>query len=188
MMQPTNPIRARATSAAPTFFRPLVNGRTKEGYIDGAIFHNNPVRIANYESKLIWPDVEELHPDILLSIGTAHNGENTDGNPGSSVLDQRRAQDRKRLTKDRPKERKPPGLNPFSEVQSWINVMFKRMDDILDAESIWRDFRKDIITNSSAMEARRYQRLNPKVKSRTPKMDEKKRDQYTGRRSEGSIG
>ncbi|KAF2650662.1 hypothetical protein K491DRAFT_697115 [Lophiostoma macrostomum CBS 122681] len=165
---------ARATSAAPTFFRPFVNSRTKEGYIDGAIFHNNPVRIANYESKLIWPDVEELHPDILLSIGTAHNGKHTDGNPGLSALDQRRVQHRKKLTKERPKERKPSGLNPLAEVQSWLYLMFKRMDDILDAESIWRDFRKDIITNSSGIESQRYQRLNPKVKSRTPKMDDKR--------------
>ena len=52
--------------------------------------------------------------------------------------------------------------------------MFKRMDDILDSESIWKEFRKDIITNSSRAEAQRYIRINPKVKSRTPKMDEKR--------------
>ena len=70
---------ARATSAAPTFFKPFVNPRTKEGFLDGAVYHNNPVRIANYESKLLWPEAEERHPDILLSIGTAHHDSDIDG-------------------------------------------------------------------------------------------------------------
>lgn len=52
--------------------------------------------------------------------------------------------------------------------------MFKRIDDILDSESIWKEFRKDIIINSSRAEALRYLRVNPRVKSRTPKMDEKR--------------
>ena len=66
---------ARATSAAPTYFKPFVNDRTHRGYLDGAIYHKNPVEVANDERRLIWPDERDLHPDILLSIGTGHFGE-----------------------------------------------------------------------------------------------------------------
>lgn len=167
---------ARATSAAPTFFRPFTNSRTKEGFIDGAVFHNNPVRIANYESKLIWPDVEECHPDILLSIGTGHNGSDTDGFVDESRFDRRRYHNRNVLTKERPKEhrqRNSSGWMPLGEVNSWINVFLKRVDNILDSESTWRSFRSDVVGNSSHIQAQRYTRMNPQVKFRTPKMDDK---------------
>lgn len=66
---------ARATSAAPGYFKPFIHERTGIGYLDGALYYNNPVRVANMECKLIWPDTMNLPPDILLSIGTGHNAE-----------------------------------------------------------------------------------------------------------------
>jgi len=65
---------AAATSAAPSYFKPFIHGSTKRTYLDGALYHNNPVRIAEQERKLIWPDVADKHPDILLSVGTSHSG------------------------------------------------------------------------------------------------------------------
>lgn len=41
---------------------------------DGALFFNNPVKVADRERKFLWPDVAHNHPDIILSIGTAKNG------------------------------------------------------------------------------------------------------------------
>lgn len=38
--------------------------------MDGALYHNNPVRIADAEWKLIWSRSPVTHPDIMLSIGT----------------------------------------------------------------------------------------------------------------------
>ncbi|KAF2736521.1 hypothetical protein EJ04DRAFT_462876 [Polyplosphaeria fusca] len=165
---------ARATSAAPTFFRPFVNLRTKEGYLDGAVFHNNPVRIANYESKLIWPEVEEYPPDILLSIGTGHNGSDTDGSVETLRLDRRRLHTRAVLSKEKPEDRQRSSTwRPFPEVNSWINVVLRRLDNILDSESIWRDFKKDVTGTSSHVQSRRYIRMNPHLRFRTPKMDDK---------------
>jgi hypothetical protein len=170
--------RARATSAAPTFFRPFVNSRTNEGFIDGAIFYNNPIRIANYESRLIWPDVGDKHPDILLSIGTGHNGADTEGYvDNSSRFDQRRVQSRNVLRKPPPPERQAqfnhPALRAFPEIASWINVLFRRVDNILDSEALWQDFHKDVRRSSSIAQAQRYTRINPRVGFKTPKMDEK---------------
>lgn len=64
---------AAATSAAPSYFKPFVHGPTKRTYLDGALYHNNPVRLVHRERKLLWPDVADKHPDILLSIGTGQN-------------------------------------------------------------------------------------------------------------------
>lgn len=141
------------------------------------MFHNNPVRIANYESKLIWPDVEECHPDILLSVGTGHNGADTEGFVDSSQSDRRRYQNRNVLRKARPEEPRTqvnhPALWAFPEVNSWINVLFRRVDNLLDSEAMWQSFRNDVVGSSSHMQAQRYVRINPRVQSRTPKMDDK---------------
>jgi hypothetical protein len=62
---------AAATSAAPSYFKPFEHGPTKRTYLDGAIYHNNPVRLLHRERKLLWPDVADQDPDIFLSIGTS---------------------------------------------------------------------------------------------------------------------
>ncbi|KAF2134377.1 hypothetical protein P153DRAFT_402048 [Dothidotthia symphoricarpi CBS 119687] len=164
---------ARATSAAPTFFKPFRNTRTMEGFLDGAVFHNNPVRIANYESKLLWPEAEERHPDILLSIGTGRHEDDTDGFLHGTRSDRRRLQVRdqtKPTTQDR---RFIPGLRAFNEVEGWLNIFKKRVESVLDAELTWKEFRKDVVGTSSPVAAERYIRINPTTKSRTPKMDDK---------------
>lgn len=135
-----------------------MNSRTKEGFIDGAVFHNNSVRIASYESKLIWPEVKEYHPDILLSLGTGHNGADTDGfvvpNRSGSAT-----------------QRRSLGIRGFPDLNSWIKLAVTRLDNILDSEAIWRLFKKDALGSSSYLQARRYVRLNPRIGFRTPKME-----------------
>ncbi|KAF2190033.1 FabD/lysophospholipase-like protein [Zopfia rhizophila CBS 207.26] len=55
----------RATSAAPTFFRPIVVDRIKYG--DGGLVANNPTRLAIQEASEIWPG---RSIGCLLSLGT----------------------------------------------------------------------------------------------------------------------
>ncbi|KAE8453842.1 hypothetical protein EG329_007618 [Mollisiaceae sp. DMI_Dod_QoI] len=64
---------ARVTSAAPNYFCSYHHEITNQAYEDGALFHNNPVFIADLERRLIWPEVADRPPDILISIGTGHN-------------------------------------------------------------------------------------------------------------------
>jgi len=147
-----------------------------EGFLDGAIFHNNPVRIANYESKLLWPDAEECHPDILLSIGTGHHEADTDDTLDNTRSDRRRLQIRKVIDSVKPtigQKRSMPGLMGFSELESWVNIFKKRVESVLDAELTWNEFRKDVVGTSSPTAAGRYIRVNPRTKNRTPKMDDK---------------
>lgn len=167
---------ARATSAAPTYFKPFVNERTKEGYLDGALFHNNPVYIANHERKLIWPDVESCHPDILLSIGTGHHGTKTEGAVVPGLRHQWRTQlVNEVLANAESIEKKPRigGWFKMSEVAQFLNVMVNRVDNILDAERIWQQFRTEVLDSHKATEGRRYERINPNLGFRPPKLDEK---------------
>lgn len=62
--------RARATSAAPPFFKPFVAPETNSEYVDGSKSHRCPAKVAYSEMRSIWPDVADLPPDIMLSVGT----------------------------------------------------------------------------------------------------------------------
>lgn len=62
--------RSRATSAAPPFFKPFVAPETNSEYVDGSRSHGCPAKVAHAETRSIWPDVGDLPPDIMLSIGT----------------------------------------------------------------------------------------------------------------------
>jgi hypothetical protein len=87
---------ACATSAAPSYFKPFTHLATDRTYMDGALYHNNPVKVANHERKAIWPDVAENHPDVVLSIGTGQNlqqitAEIQKGAKGKSVNEKRKS-------------------------------------------------------------------------------------------------
>jgi hypothetical protein len=58
---------ARATSAAPSFFRPA-NVAQYGAFQDGGLRYNNPVNLAIWESRQIWPTHNS--PDFVLSLGT----------------------------------------------------------------------------------------------------------------------
>ncbi|KAG8685561.1 hypothetical protein FRC11_010415, partial [Ceratobasidium sp. 423] len=59
---------ARATSAAPLYFRPMKAGVYKVPYLDGCISgHSNPSWLAMQEAKHLWPDRQI---GLFLSLGT----------------------------------------------------------------------------------------------------------------------
>ena len=66
---------AAATSAAPSYFKPFYHEAAGRLYLDGALYNNNPVKIAHSERQILWPDVSSKAPDIFLSMGTGHNKE-----------------------------------------------------------------------------------------------------------------
>jgi hypothetical protein len=154
------------------FFKPFIHSRTKEAYIDGALFHNNPIRVAVNESKLLWPDTEGCHPDILLSIGTGQHDADTDGLSESMQYDDKHKPRRHWLSRDKAAKdgkRSGAGLKPFSEWQSLATMFKRRAESVINAELAWRDFHQEIPHAA----ADRYIRINPKTKQRTPRMDDK---------------
>jgi predicted acylesterase/phospholipase RssA len=60
---------ARATTAAPSFFKPMFVSTPPPGawYVDGGLRHNNPSQLALHEAHSIWPEINRF---CLVSIGT----------------------------------------------------------------------------------------------------------------------
>ena len=81
-VRPTVWQAARATSAATSFFDPVMIG--DEEFVDGALGHNNPLKEVWCEAKDIWDSKDEqLEPMLkcVVSVGTGH--------PGSSAVGQK---------------------------------------------------------------------------------------------------
>ncbi|OCL03051.1 FabD/lysophospholipase-like protein [Glonium stellatum] len=58
---------ASCTSAAPWFFKPKVVENLGT-FQDGGLQHNNPSKIADWECRFLWPNMDQ--PDFALSLGT----------------------------------------------------------------------------------------------------------------------
>jgi predicted acylesterase/phospholipase RssA len=65
----TVPEALRATSAAPTFFKPFLyncKDGTVKTFVDGGLTANNPTELAIFEARALWPDREI---DCIVSLG-----------------------------------------------------------------------------------------------------------------------
>ena len=102
---------AAATSAAPGYFRPFEDIQSHKKYMDGGLYYNNPARLANLESKLIWPETAKSHPDIFLSLGTGQNSADTKKHVGKGKKSMSIADSRKQAMRigdpSRPKKKQP---------------------------------------------------------------------------------
>ena len=143
--------RARATSAAPPYFKPFRPKESNREYIDGAVYHNNPIKVADAERKYLWPDVEKLEPDILLSIGTGKSSRHL-------------AKEAERLEKHK------DGSKLAHFVPKVFRIVFARMNDILDSESTWEKFYINVVQHGSSP---RYIRINPELTTVPPALDDK---------------
>ena len=168
--------RARATSAAPSYFKTYRSERSRRGYLDGAVYHNNPVRVADLERRLIWPDTELSPPDILLSIGTGCK----------STTRQEAAHFLHRCHRE---QELLPTISSSAEVGTQHNLLGKirkqthlskvykryknRVENILDTEMTWLKFMSDAARGDEDAK-KRYCRINPEMKEAPPKLDDVK--------------
>jgi hypothetical protein len=111
-------ISARATSAAPRYFKPFQHERSKQTYLDGALYYNNPIGIADSEWKLIWGTDLSSHPDLVISLGTGYDPQQRERTPRNSVM--RR------------------GL--FQDGRFLLKIAADHMQDALDCEKIWEEY------------------------------------------------
>jgi hypothetical protein len=162
---------ARATSAAPPYFKTFFKNETRRGYLDGALYHNNPVFVAHHERKAIWHDVCQQPPDLFLSIGTGHDG------PTRKVM-QKKSFFRNPLSRtplDMPMPltpeiplRSPNKFRTFTG-QMWSTVS-SRFDSILNCDSIWNNFRVEAV--GSGYHRRRHIRIDPDLGMKVPSLDD----------------
>ncbi|KAE8444662.1 hypothetical protein EG329_014318 [Mollisiaceae sp. DMI_Dod_QoI] len=168
---------AAATSAAPSFFKPFKHPRADRSYMDGALYYNNPIKIANNERKLLWSDVAESHPDIMLSIGTGQNLQETMACLRSGARSQNEQEKQKTARgygKMDAAEKKVTSrtrriFRAAGNVKNFFNVLVNRIDNVLDAELAWRDFTTDVRgPDRSGAQSDRYIRINPDLKTAVP--------------------
>lgn len=141
---------ARATSAAPRYFKSFHHESSQKTYIDGAVLHNNPVRIADSERKILWPD--NLVPDLFLSIGT-----------GSSPT----------LSRAGSEKMTPIRKGIFSHGRYLYGILRSTLEQALDCEKAWDDYIRGVTTSlSSSFSTTRFIRINPNV-DEIPALDDK---------------
>jgi patatin-like phospholipase/acyl hydrolase len=129
--------RARATSAAPLYFKPFHHRATDRVFTDGALNYNNPIDIANTESQLLWPDHQ--HPGIILSIGT-----------GSKEPEQSTEFD------TLPSSSKPPSNSMASHFKELAKIVARQIKQSIDSQRAWKEF----IAKVSEGNAQKYVRID----------------------------
>lgn len=132
--------------------------------MDGALYHNNPVRVANLERKLIWPDTQDFPPDLLLSIGTSCSADIL-GRARTGSFDSEHSFAVPELPTDE------QNVQPKSKMKQLFKLLKNRIDNILDTEIAWRNFTSDVVGGNPDLQGK-YQRINPEIGSDPPKLDE----------------
>lgn len=162
-----NSLSARATTAMPVFFNPFTNPRTMETYLDGALNHNNnPVMVAAQESKLLWPDLANHPPDIFLSLG---NGQDDAETACPTKSDSGEAH----ITREHESSTTHDQHTGFNTENLAIAPealqVLKRAFDSSKAESVWKEFFKDV---DKTPESERFIRVNPRTEHKLPRIDD----------------
>ncbi|KAI4858552.1 acyl transferase/acyl hydrolase/lysophospholipase [Hypoxylon rubiginosum] len=143
---------ARATTAAPTYFKSFHHKESQKIYIDGAILHNNPVRIADSERRMIWPSHQV--PDLVLSIGT-----------GPSPVPERRESRHRRAARN--------GI--LSHGLHLYGIMRNNFEQKLNCEKTWDEYYAGIAGSlPESVSTSRFHRINPNV-GEIPALDEKEK-------------
>ncbi|KAJ8132294.1 hypothetical protein O1611_g1330 [Lasiodiplodia mahajangana] len=160
---------ARATSAAPGFFRPFVKPRSPSPesnvfpeMMDGAILHNNPIDLAIEEARrLANAQGQRLIPDLVLSVGTGLPKHHQTEEDGSSKLikEQRLAAE----GKTRSRRRTPFLKNIFTMISYQIQLN-------LDSERRWMMWSEPLLNDPQWKD--RLFRLNPDFGEEPPPMDD----------------
>lgn len=139
---------ARSSSAAPRIFRPFDHVATGKSFLDGGIYHNNPIEIAMREFRLLFPENGERPPDILVSLGAAF---------GTSKP--------KRST---PKTPTAPYKGALSYYRTLMKIASDHVQHSLNSEQKWNEFIAKIDTDSRS----RFSRINFELQGQCPKLDD----------------
>ena len=141
--------RARATSAAPYYFKEFVKEETKTMYADGGIHHNCPVWVANVERKLLWPDCSNRDPDVFLSIGTGCSESTSKRDPRGHSFE---------------------GLKNVGLMSKMWKIAHEIIDNHTNCEGKWNEYYRTQVTTPQGR--RRNIRFNVTFNTPRPPLDE----------------
>jgi hypothetical protein len=116
-------------------------------FVDGAINYNNPVKIAETERRLLWPD--HPLPDIVLSLGTGIEKE------GANVTTEERMAG-------------PTCMEYGAGLGKLIKHFAKQ---VLDSERMWEEFETCQAIRDVELSKKRYIRLNVQCDGSLPELD-----------------
>ncbi|KAI0555301.1 FabD/lysophospholipase-like protein [Xylaria curta] len=157
---------ARATSAAPPLFKPFLKHERQTSFIDGALYHNNPVWVAHHERKLIWGDKAASPPDILLSLGTGKHDTDDGQAPRSSQP----------ADVQPPSQGKPKDRISHSFPRQMLTIAIDRFDKLLECNIIWNNYMAENTSSdfgrSNNLIKRRFIRINPDLRFKVPRLDD----------------
>ena len=149
-----------ATAAAPGYFKQFIKTETGTSFVDGSIHYKCPAWVAHHERKILWNDVQDRHPDVLVSIGTGL--------------------DSAQLTAE--SESDPPTLchpslfrKTMGGVEQAINTLRGIVDDHLDSEKAWNEFYTSVTTLGDGKDTEnrlRYIRFDVRFEGKRPTLDE----------------
>jgi hypothetical protein len=139
--------RARATSAAPRYFKPFYHKATGHTFSDGALCFNNPIHIADNERQLLWPHHD--HPDVLLSIGT--------GSRGVAGLDRDETETQNELK------------GPMGYLHRLKIIVIHQAEQNMSAQ---RDWEKWKLEHREAFATEKYIRMNLELTEPLPRLDQ----------------
>ncbi|KAL9097592.1 MAG: hypothetical protein Q9165_000488 [Trypethelium subeluteriae] len=127
----------------------LTNDLPLKVYVDGAVYHNNPIQIAEQERKLMWPDLDDQYPDVVASLGTAF----------SPSL--HRAESTKMAASAR------TGI--IAHGSQLLGMLKNHMATSIQCERIWTDFTVHLPKH---IKLSRFVRLDPELGIDVPQLDE----------------
>ena len=116
--------------------------------MDGALYHNNPIKIADREWKLIWSNELCEYPDVVLSLGTAFN-------PHARRVPVKKSSSVK--------------LGVLSHGMSLMKIAKDHIEDSLDCEKTWCEYVSLLSANASSS---RFVRYNIALTEDPPTLDD----------------
>ncbi|CAN9422509.1 unnamed protein product [Alternaria alternata] len=157
-----------ATAAATPFFKPFVHPFTGETYLDGAFYNNNPVKVGNRERQLLWPDVQDNHPDILLSIGTSQHQQ--------AMVDRSRSERfnmQRDISPSLSHGKVKAKVKHFAGMFQLGKAAINKLGDSIHCERQWEQFLDGMERSTAHSEdSRRYVRINPDIGRTPPRLDD----------------
>ena len=167
------------------YFKPHASKQNNRSYVDGAVYHNNPVFVADMERRLIWGEAAGSQADIILSLGTSQNSDIADQALSNSAhFTPPNATSVSAFSRD-----KSDGVKNQWRKKKLLEKFTSRIKDITDAERIWRDF---VSLSESARKARdqahRLVRINPDIGIEPPALDAKDKVQELQERVKEVLG